>query len=173
VGADEPGKNLTGIAAALEILRDREGLTPPWVIAGDRGRTWARLAARLSRTPLAGQVRHLGLVPAEDLPHLYRMAAVFLFPSLYEGFGLPVLEALSSGAPTITSRVSSLPEVAGRAALTVNPARPEEIARALRRVLRCPRLRALLSERGPIQAGRFSWEEAARETARAYRSALL
>ncbi len=171
VGAAEPGKNHRGIARALEILRTRKGISPAWAIAGAAGPDGERLAAELRATSIGPQAILLGMVDADDLPHLYRMARVFLFPSLYEGFGLPLLEALACGTPAITSDVSALPEVAGRAALRVPPRDPEGLARAIARLWNRPRLRSMLSRRGPEQARRFSWKETAARTLDVYRDA--
>jgi len=172
VGAAEAGKNLRGVAAALEILRAREGLAPAWILAGASGQDGRRLLESFARLAIAPQVRSLGVVPADDLPRLYRLATVFVFPSLHEGFGLPALEALASGTPTVASNRSSLPEVVGRAALTVNPEKPAALARAIGRLWRRARLREALAARGPKQAARFSWDEAARKTIQIYREAL-
>ena len=111
-----------------------------------------------------------GFVPDEDLPALYSATDLFVFPSLYEGFGLPVLEAMACGAPVVTSNTSSLPEVAGGAALLVDPNSVDALARAMREVLDNKTLRDDLRARGPKQAARFSWETAARETLTIYTS---
>ena len=113
----------------------------------------------MHRYKLHKHVRFLGYVPDETLAVLYRLAAVFVFPSLYEGFGLPPLEAMASGTPVVTSNVSSLPEVVGDAAVLVDPYDPRAIADGMRRVLtdsgaRAPTLRA----RGLARARQFSWE---------------
>jgi glycosyltransferase involved in cell wall biosynthesis len=107
-------------------------------------------------------------VPDEDLPALLSGALAFVYPSVYEGFGLPVLEAMQCGAPVITSRISSLPEVAGDAALMVEPRDVEGLARAMRRVLAEPGLREELRGRGLAQAAKFSWHRTAALTAEAY-----
>jgi glycosyltransferase involved in cell wall biosynthesis len=113
-------------------------------------------------------VKLLGFVPDEDLPALYSGAQCFVYPSLYEGFGLPVLEAMASGCPVVTSNVSSLPEVAGAAAVLVNPKSAEEIAEGIKKALKnCQRL----SEKGLTQAKRFTWERTAQETLKVYREA--
>jgi glycosyltransferase involved in cell wall biosynthesis len=171
VAAAEPGKNHLAIAAALELLSSRDGLRVPWAVAGASGEGGRRLVAGL-KARLGAQVIDLGIVPAADLPHLYRMATCFLFPSLYEGFGLPVLEALASGAPVITSRGGALSEVAGRAALRVDPRDAGSIARAIRRAWRSPGVRSLLAERGTARAREFSWKATAERTLAAYRRAL-
>jgi alpha-1,3-rhamnosyl/mannosyltransferase len=109
------------------------------------------------------RVRLLGFVDEADLPALYRNAALFAFPSLYEGFGLPVLEAMACGVPVVCSNGSSLPEVAGDAALLVDPLDADGLAEAMARVLEDADLRREMVARGEEQAARFTWERAARQ----------
>ena len=106
-------------------------------------------------------VRFFGFVPDRTLAALYRMASVFAFPSLYEGFGLPPLEAMACGTPVVTSRISSLPEVVGDAAVLIDPYDVEDITRGLRRALQDETLRAELIEKGRVRARSFSWERSA------------
>ena len=113
-----------------------------------------------------------GFVPDEDLPAVYAGAQTFVLPSLYEGFGLPVLEAMACGTPVICSNTSSLPEVAGDAALLIDPADSGSLAAGLQRVLRDGALREQLCARGLCQAERFSWERTARETLAVYRQLM-
>lgn len=171
VGSVEPRKNVSRLLEAFARLRaDAPGYR--LVIVG---------AGRWKTTPIFKTVARLGLEPyvsftgyvaEEDLPALYAGAALFVFPSLYEGFGLPVLEAMACGTPVVTSNVSSLPEVAGDAALPVNPFDVETIADAMRRVLADPALAAHLRERGLARARQFSWERTARETLAVYERVL-
>ena len=126
-----------------------------------RSRSYAALRRATHRYNLHKFVRFLGFLPDETLAIVYRLAGVFVFPSLYEGFGLPPLEAMASGTPVVTSNVSSLPEVVGDAALLVDPTDPVAIADAMRRVLTDPTLAAELSARGLARARTFSWEQAA------------
>ena len=118
---------------------------------------------------MQNDVRFLGFVPIEVLRIFYDGAKIFVFPSLYEGFGLPPLEAMAHGTPVVTSNTSSLPEVAGNAALLVNPENVFDIARGIRDVLTDEPLRAELIRRGRAQAARFSWERSAREVLAIYR----
>ncbi len=118
---------------------------------------------------LQGKVAFIGWVPEEDKPALYSMAKLFVFPSLYEGFGLPPLEAMACGTPVISSNVSSLPEVVGDAGLLVDPRDAAELADAMATILDDGRLRRGLGQRGLEQARRFSWEKTARETLKVYR----
>ena len=111
-------------------------------------------------------------VAQDELPLWYRAADVFVYPSQYEGFGMPPLEALACGTPVITSNISSLPEAVGDAALLIDPRAPEQIADALRRILRDDALRHDLMERGPRHARQFTWTRAAELTAQTYRRAL-
>jgi glycosyltransferase involved in cell wall biosynthesis len=113
-------------------------------------------------------VRFLGFVPFDTLRCFYESAAAFVFPSRHEGFGLPPLEAMACGTPVVTSNVSSLPEVAGDAAMLVNPGNVFDIARGIREVLTDEPLRAELIRRGRAQAARFSWERSAREVLEIY-----
>jgi glycosyltransferase involved in cell wall biosynthesis len=113
-------------------------------------------------------VRFLGFVPLDTLAVLYQLASVFVFPSLYEGFGLPPLEAMYHGTPVVTSNVSSLPEVVADAAMLVDPYSPESIADGMRRVLTDEHLRAFLRERGMARAREFSWEQSVRRIREVY-----
>src|SRR5262249_47521341 len=118
----------------------------------------AMLRRAVHRHKLHKHVRFFGFVSDQTLAALYRLAHTFVFPSLYEGFGLPPLEAMASGTPVITSNVSSLPEVVGDAALLIDPYKPEAIAEAMHRVLGDATLRADLRRRGLARAREFSWE---------------
>jgi glycosyltransferase involved in cell wall biosynthesis len=117
-------------------------------------------------------VRFFGFVPDKTLAVLYRLADVFVFPSLYEGFGLPPLEAMASGTPVITSNVSSLPEVVGDAAILIDPLEPDAIADAMRRVLTEPALRDDLRERGLRRVKEFSWDRSIRRVRDIYEEVL-
>jgi len=159
VGTQEPRKNLKRVIQAYLTLKpDYPKLS--LLVAGSSG--WGEEIKSVNGVKL------LGFVPDEDLPALYSGAQCFVYPSLYEGFGLPVLEAMASGCPVVTSGVSSLPEVAGAAAVLVNPKSAEEIAEGIKKALKnCQRL----SEKGLTQAKRFTWERTAKETLKVYREA--
>jgi glycosyltransferase involved in cell wall biosynthesis len=159
VGTLQPRKNLRRLIDAFAQTAAGEVLL---VLAGGRGWLSEPIAQRAAA--LAGQVHCTGFVADEDLPVLLSGAQAFVFPSLHEGFGMPVLEAMACGTPVLTSRCSSLPEVAGEAALLVDPLDTAAIAAGLRCLLDAPELRAELRERGLAQAARFSWERCARET---------
>ena len=167
VGSLEPGKNRERLLQAFARLRAR-GLTHTLVVAGQRAWRYEGEAPLAQQLGLADSVRFLGHVPQADLPALYSAAEVFVFPSLYEGFGLPALEALACGTPVVSSNVSALPEVVGDAALQVPPLDVEALTDAMERLLRDDGLRSDLRERGLARAAQFSWEKAARQTVEVY-----
>jgi glycosyltransferase involved in cell wall biosynthesis len=167
VGSLEPGKNRERLLQAFARLQAR-GLKHTLVVAGQRAWRYEGEAPLARRLGLADSVRFLGHVPQADLPALYSAADLFVFPSLYEGFGLPALEAMACGTPVVASNVSALPEVVGDAALQVSPLDVEALAGAIEGLLRDDRLRADLRERGLERAAQFSWEKAARQTAEVY-----
>lgn len=172
VGTVEPRKNLARLIKAYSRLepsvRDHYRL----VIAGGSGWLNSDIYALVESLKLEGSVRFLGYVAAADLPVLYNLATAFAYPSLYEGFGLPPLEAMACGVPVVTSNVSSLPEVVGDAALTVDPTDVDMLSDALGSLLRDEALRASLRRKGLYRAAEFSWERAAKETLAVYRSVL-
>lgn len=171
VGKLEARKNVARILEGFDNFR-RECSDPvQLVLAGRRTDLTEGLDEIIEQRGLASQVVEIGYVPDADLPALYRAAHAFVFPTLWEGFGLPVIEAMACGTPVITSNLSSLPEVAGDAALMVDPYRSEDIAQAMLRLWREPSLHQDLAARGLINAARFSWERTARETSAVYREA--
>jgi glycosyltransferase involved in cell wall biosynthesis len=158
-GNVKPHKNLKRLIEAFDILRQKEEFeNVKLVMIGDEISKYAVLRHAVHRHKLHKHVRFLGFVPHRTLAVLYRLAGVFVFPSLYEGFGLPPLEAMASGTPVITSNVSSLPEVVGDAAILIDPLQPEAIADAIRRVLTDETLREEMRQRGLERARAFSWE---------------
>jgi len=172
VGQMKARKNILRILEAFGRFR-RETITDTTlVLVGRRGHTSEGIDETIQRLQLEYDVLELGHVPAEDLPALYSAAEMFVFPSLLEGFGLPVLEAMACDTPVITSNVSALPEVAGDAALLVNPLSVEELADAIRSLHSDGLLRQRLKEKGLARANQFSWAQTARETRNAYRGAL-
>lgn len=165
----EPRKNLPMLLRALRLCCDRQPAVPyHLVIAGARGWHDRIIFETIRDLHLYGQITLLGMVGPEVLHWLYNACLVYVNPSLYEGFGLPVLEALACGAPTIVSNTSSLPEVAGDAALLLPPEDVEAWAETIADLWHNADQRALLSRRGSKQAARFSWERAARETLAVY-----
>ena len=167
VGTIEPRKNLVRLLNAFERARD-QGLVDALVVVGQRGWLYEDFFHRLEESPARAAVIMPGFVPDADLAALYAGATVFALPSLYEGFGLPVLEAMACGAPVLTSRAGALPEVGGDAAMYVDPEDVDAIAAGLEQYLRDRDLRAEMRKRGFEQAAKFSWEKTARETARVY-----
>jgi glycosyltransferase involved in cell wall biosynthesis len=163
VGTIEPRKNLIVLLEAYHELRQHGGGVQ-LVIAGKRGWHSEPFFDRLRILGLEGDVKLLGHVPDADLPALYSAAEALALPSLYEGFGLPVLEAMACGTPVICSNVSSLPEVAGEAAIQITPTAVREWSQALNRISTDAGLRANLRDRGLKQAARFTWEATARQT---------
>lgn len=159
VGNIKPHKNLERLIDAFHRLRAESQFEPlQLIIIGDEINRYQGLRRAVHRHKLHKHVRFFGFVPPETLAVLYRLAGVFVFPSLYEGFGLPPLEAMYCGTPVVTSNVSSLPEVVGDAAVLVDPYDPDSIAEGMRRVLTDGDLRASLRERGQARAREFSWE---------------
>ena len=164
----EPRKNLARLVRAYAALPEATKQRHPLVIVGARGWLNGELERTLAPLEASGAVRRLGYVDESELPILYAGAYAFAFPSLYEGFGLPVLEAMASGAPVLTSNVSSLPEVAGDAEALVDPYSPEAIADGIYRVLTDVDLRRALRRKGLARARQFSWETSVRRVREIY-----
>ena len=141
------------------------------MLAGAKGYKSEQVFDEIRRLKLSSKVKYIGYVTHNQKMELLKHAACFVFPSSYEWFGLPVLEALAFGTPVITSNISSLTEVAGSAALLVEPEKEASIAAALKKLLTSPGLQASLRKKGPTQAKRFSWETCARETIKVYQGA--
>ena len=169
VGAIQKRKNIVRLVEAFETVDSAWKL----VLAGSSGYGAAEIQERVAASPARDRILITGYVSAEDLARWYSRAAVFAFPSLDEGFGMPVLEAMAAGVPVITSNRSALPEVASDAALLVDPERTEALVEALANLIRDENLRSELAERGRLRANRFSWEKAARETWEVYRAVML
>jgi len=162
VGTVEPRKNLDRLLDAWESLPAALRQELDLVIAGPVGWQSAATLARL-RAP-ASSVRYLAYVPEPDLPGITAGATVFVYPSLYEGFGFPVAQAMAAGVPVITSDLSSLPEVTGGAARLIDPKSTAELRSALDELLTSPSARAQLAADGRLQAQRFRWDECARKS---------
>ncbi len=163
VGTLQPRKNLPRLVQAFAPVAAQQPALQ-LVLAGKKGWMYGEIFAQVRRLGLESRVVFTGYVAADDLPVLYSGALAFVFPSLYEGFGMPVLEAMACGAPVVASNTSSLPEVAGDAALLVDPMDLAALSAALSRIAGDPALRSDLRARGLVQAARFSWERCARET---------
>ena len=172
VGTFEPRKNLAGLLSAYGLLRERETDAPLLVLAGRRGWLFDETLAQADRLGLRQHMIFLDTPADDDLVALYNGATALVLPSHYEGFGLPVLEAMSCGAPVVISDRGSLPEIAGGAALVVDPDDAHALAEAMSCVSRDADLRARLRERGLARAADFSWERCARETLAVYDSVM-
>jgi glycosyltransferase involved in cell wall biosynthesis len=168
VGAVQARKNCLRLVEAFERLPGHAVL----VLAGGAGFEADQIFARIDLSPARGRIRRLGYVDAQTRAKLYRTAAALAFPSLDEGFGLPVVEAMACGLPVLTSNRSALPEVAGDAALLVDPFNVDEIADGLERLLPDEELRAGLRRKGLERAAEFTWRRAAEQTWRVYRETL-
>lgn len=169
VARHEPKKNLRALVEAFHLLKANDGIPHKLVLAGASGWGCRSAYRRIHELGLSGDVIRPGFIPNESLPALYRQADVFVFPSLYEGFGLPPLEAMACGTPVVCSKTGSLPEVVEDAALLVDPTRPPDIARGIFTVLEDRDTRTALSQLGRIHASTFSWEATAQRTDDVYR----
>jgi len=168
VGAIQRRKNIVRLVEAFE------GVAAGWklVLAGSFGFGAEEALQRIERSPRRGDIEVPGYVPDRDLETLYQRASVFAFPSLDEGFGMPVLDAMACGVPVLTSNVSALPEVAGNAALLVDPADVQSLAEGLRKLTEDAALRSELARKGLQRSGEFSWEKAVNATWDVYRELL-
>src|SRR3989449_1297333 len=167
-GNVKPHKNLERLIEAFDLVRARGLDRLKLVLIGDEISKYAALRRAVHQHHLHKHVRFLGYMPHETMAVMYRLAGVFVFPSLYEGFGLPPLEAMASGTPVVTSNVSSLPEVAGDAAVPVDPYSVSSIVGGMRRVLSDPELASELRRKGLVRARDFSWERSVRRVHKIY-----
>ncbi len=177
VGSVRPQKNVPRLVEAFAVVRSELAAHPKYrdlrlIIIGDEISKYPQLRLAMMRMRVEDAVRFLGFVPIDTLRVFYRAAEAFVFPSLYEGFGLPPLEAMAAGTPVVTANSSSIPEVVGDAAVLVNPENVFEIARGIRDVLLDPELRSQLIARGYRQLRRFNWEAAARQVLETYQVVL-
>jgi glycosyltransferase involved in cell wall biosynthesis len=163
VGMIEPRKNLTRLIQAYAQFREATGLPHKLVLAGKLGWLYQEIFREIEELSLGDDVVFPGFVPDADLPALYSLADVFAYPSLYEGFGLPPLEAMACGTPVVCSNTSSLPEVVGDAALMVAPTDVQGLSHALGRMLEDETLRSEMVAKGLVRASLFSWEASARK----------
>jgi len=169
IGTIEPRKNLTRLVEAFSRISEAFP-THQLVIAGMKGWMYEELFATIKTLKIDNKVVFTGFIDESDKPYLIGAAEAFIYPSLYEGFGIPVLEALACGTPTLTSNCSSLPEVAGDAALLADPTDIDDLASNIERLLADTELRNLLRENSLKQAALFDWAYTADQTLCAYRS---
>ena len=172
VGTIEPRKNLPVLLQAYARLPEAVRREVPLILVGGRGWGMAELEAAIAAGGLQDSVRLAGYVPDEELPLWYSAATAFVYPSVYEGWGMPVVEAMACGTPVLVSDASSLPEAAGDAGLCLPPHDVEAWTAALGRALHDADWRREATEKGPAHAAMFSWEKTARAIARSYRQAL-
>lgn len=180
LGTIEPRKNITALVKAYHGLLSRYRIKnqkenkncPQLVLAGGKGWKYKEVFKTIDKLKLKNEVKYLDYVKYQDKIGLMQNALCFVFPSLYEGFGLPILEAMSLGTPVITSDVSSIPEVAGTAALLVNPNSVADLVQAIEKVVDDKKLRAQMAQKGKEQAKKFSWQQTAEETLAIYREVL-
>ncbi|OGO04543.1 MAG: hypothetical protein A2Y60_06935 [Chloroflexi bacterium RBG_13_54_9] len=171
VGRLEPRKNLGRLIEAYWLLRQEADIRHRLLLVGDKGWLYDGLFAQVGKLKLENNVIFLGFVPDDDLPALLSLADVFAYPSLYEGFGLPPLEAMACGTPVVASNTSCLPEVLGEAALFIDPTDVRPLAETLHRVLTDEELRQDMSKRGLARATQFSWSTSAQKLLAVYEEA--
>jgi glycosyltransferase involved in cell wall biosynthesis len=172
VGNPKPHKNLDNVIQAYAKAREIHSFEAPLVCIGGRPEADLKVRQRATQLGVAEQVKLLGHVAQEALPAIYQGATLVLHPALYEGFGLPVVEAMASGVPVITSNTSALKEIGEGFAHLVNPLDVEEMARAIAQLMADPELRESLAELGRQRARDFTWERTARRTLEIYRQTL-
>jgi glycosyltransferase involved in cell wall biosynthesis len=172
VGNLQPRKNLVRLFLAFERLKIKRKINEKLVIVGKKAWLYQDIFKTYEQLKAKEEIIFTGYVPTEEIPVLYSAARIFVYPSLYEGFGLPPLEAMACGVPVLTSLVSSLPEVVGDSALLVDPYSVEEIANGIERLLSDEKLRLSLREKGLRKASTFSWRRTAELTLAVYRDAL-
>jgi len=170
VGRLETRKNIVRMIEAFEIFKKKTGSSHQLILAGKPGYGYEAIRAKIQSSVFKNDIREVGYVSEEEKWRLLREAEAFLFPSLYEGFGLPVIEAQSIGVPVITSNASSLPEIAGEGAVLVDPSSPSALALAMEEIVRNPEKQADIIEKATRNADRFSWARCARSVARLLKS---
>jgi len=171
VGVVEPRKNLTLLLKSYQRLHS-QGISLPLVVVGGLGWMYEDVFRLVESLEIKEQVHFTGYVPNHDLPIIYNLAKVFVYPSIYEGFGLPPLEAMACGIPVITTAVSSMPEHVGDAGILVPPQDEKALTNALQKLINDSNLQEELSSRGPERASQFTWKRTAQETIKVYQSVL-
>lgn len=169
VSTIEPRKNIVGLIEAFDILKRTQKIEHDLVLVGQKGWLYEPIFERIARSPYRDSIYHLDYLPDDVVAEFYRRADVFVYPSHYEGFGMPVLEAMTLGTPVICSNNSSLPEVAGDAAVMIDSMDEIAIADAILKVIGDREFRQQLIDRGHQRSMKFSWHDTARETLQGYR----
>jgi len=168
VGTIEPRKNLAGLVNAFAMLKNKKSFTGKLVVIGMKGWMEGPVFDLIEQQKLKDDIIFLGYLSSQELCYFYNVAEVFVFPSFYEGFGFPIVEAFSCGTPVVTSNISSCPEVAQDAALIVEPHKPEDIAQAIERILEDKEFKRALQQKGFHRALDFSFVNTAKNTLRVY-----
>ncbi|MDZ7994958.1 MAG: glycosyltransferase family 4 protein [Nostoc sp. EfeVER01] len=172
VSTIEPRKNINTIITAFNFLKEKYKIEHQLILIGKKGWNYEPIFAAIENSPWANQIHHLNYLSNELVALFYSKADVFVYPSHYEGFGLPVLEAMTLGAPVISSNTSSIPEVTGDAAILVDPSNSIQLGEAILKVISNSQLRQELIHQGKARAKLFSWERTAKETLNAYRTII-
>ncbi|HEY9650559.1 MAG TPA: glycosyltransferase family 1 protein [Coleofasciculaceae cyanobacterium] len=172
VSTIEPRKNITTLIAAFNHLKQKYKIDHHLILIGQKGWRYEPIFSEIERSPWKEQIHHLNYLSDETVALFYSKADVFAYPSHYEGFGLPVLEAMTLGAPVVTSNTSSLPEVAGDAALLVDPNDSINLAEAILKIISDSQLRQELIQKGKERAALYSWERTAQETLQVYKNLI-
>ncbi|NIM91039.1 MAG: glycosyltransferase [Candidatus Aminicenantes bacterium] len=172
LGTLEPRKNIVRLIEAFIKLKRKRNVEHRLVISGRKGWLYKEIMEKIKHSPFSQDIIFTDFVDDQDLPYLFSGAEMFLYPSLYEGFGLPVLEAMACGTPVIASNLSSLPEITGEAGILVDPMNIEEIALAMEELSEDRKLQEELRKKGLERAKLFSWEKAAQETKELYQEML-
>lgn len=172
VSTIEPRKNINNIIIAFNFLKEKYKIEHQLILIGKKGWNYKPIFAAIENSPWTNQIHHLNYLSNELVALFYSKADVFVYPSHYEGFGLPVLEAMTLGAPVISSNTSSIPEVTGDAAILVDPNNPIQLGEAILKVISDSQVRQELINKGKARAKLFSWEITAKETLNAYRTII-
>ncbi|MDZ7962346.1 MAG: glycosyltransferase family 1 protein [Aulosira sp. DedQUE10] len=172
VSTIEPRKNINAIISAFNFLKEKNKIEHQLVLIGKKGWRYESIFSAIESSPWRKQIHHLDYLSNELVALFYAKADVFVYPSHYEGFGLPVLEAMTLGAPVVSANTSSIPEVTGTAALLIDPDEPMQLAEAILKVISDSQLRQELITLGKERAKLFSWEKTAKETLKAYRGIM-
>ncbi|MCG6134913.1 MAG: glycosyltransferase family 4 protein [Nostoc sp. LLA-1] len=172
VSTIEPRKNINAIITAFNFLKDKYKIEHDLILIGKKGWNYEPIFTAIKNSPWQKQIHHLDYLSNELVALFYSKADVFVYPSHYEGFGLPVLEAMTLGAPVVTANTSSIPEVTGDAAILIDPNDPMQLAEAILQVISDAQLRQDLINKGRERAKIFSWSRTAKETLKAYKSII-